>query len=37
MGKPIFNPYGMDPGFRAVYDPYQDEQKSLSMSCRYPQ
>ena len=29
MGKPVFNPYGMDPGFRSTYDPYNEEQKML--------
>ncbi len=27
MGKPVFNPYGMDPGFRSTYDPYNEEEK----------
>ena len=28
MGKPVSNPYGNDPGFRATYDPYAEEEQT---------
>ena len=33
MGKPIYNPYGMDPGFRATYDPYYDCENDEDVIC----